>query len=537
MILGLLNAHLIQKKQLSTNLNGFVGFDLLSELVVEGDLCFEKDDMWQTAYQLSAWAAVKAPGLRTILLDGTVWGNYGASSMHELAYVMATANECISAMLDKGLSLENIIPRFQLNLNLGSNLFMEIAKVRAARLLWAELLSSYGAPAEMQKIWIHGVTAYFNKTMYDPYVNMLRTTTEGFSGVIGGVDSLEILPFDCTIRPDEEFSRRIARNQQIILKEEANLDKVIDPAGGCYYIETITAELAELAWKKLQSIEETGGMYHAIKSAVIQNELAKMAMERMQNVDKRKDIFVGINMFANPIEMPLDEGDAPCDCAYQEYLDKIEAYQQTKRAGVDKAIQDLQEHHKDIMVIDNITEALQLGATLDELFPSLYPNDWDLNAPDLLSCRATIGLEGLRERHTDYQQDNEIVLSVFLANMGDVPQHKARADFATGFLQVGGFYIAGNDGFKTVDEAVEAAVFSKAQAVCICSTDNTYPEIVPEFINKMKTKSPNMIYILAGYPTDMVDTYAKDGIDLFIHMRANLLDTLAVLGAKMGVEK
>jgi methylmalonyl-CoA mutase len=154
-----------------------------------------------------------------------------------------------------------------------------------------------------------------------------------------------------------------------------------------------------------------------------------------------------------------------------------------------------------------------------------------------LSCRATIGLEGLRERHTDYQQDNEIVLSVFLANMGDVPQHKARADFATGFLQVGGFYIAGNDGFKTVDEAVEAAVFSKAQAVCICSTDNTYPEIVPEFINKMKTKSPNMIYILAGYPTDMVDTYAKDGIDLFIHMRANLLDTLAVLGAKMGVEK
>lgn len=536
LILGLINTYLMKQKMLPSVLNGFIGFDLLSLLAVDGELLFEEKDMWQPMFQLSAWAANKAPRLRTILLDGTVWGNHGASATLELGYLIATANDYIKALLDKGMTIEQIAPRFQMNLTLGSNLFMEIAKVRAARLLWAELLASYGAPEALQKIWIHGVTSYFNKTIYDPYVNMLRTTTEGFSGVIGGVDSMEILPFDCTVRPDEEFSRRIARNQQIILQEEAHLDRVIDPAGGCYYIETITAQLAELAWKKMQSIEEAGGAYQAIKDAVIQNELTKLALSRMQNVDKRKDVFVGINMYANPLEQPLELGEEPCECEYKEHLDKITAIQATHRDGLEESLDVLAAKYQDALVIDAVSDTFLHGATLDELFVFLYPEDGDLDVPDLPGCRATIGLESLRERIVEYQQENKTVLSVFMANMGPIAQHKARADFAIGFLQVGAFYIAGNDGFASVDEAVDAAIFSKAQAVCLCSTDDTYPELVPQIVSKLKAAKPGIVCILAGYPTDMVETYKSHGIDIFIHIRANLFDTLKELVFKMGVE-
>lgn len=535
-ILGLINAYLTKNNIQKSKLNGFIGFDLLATLVEEGELPYTEGNKWDTYHQLCAWAAQNAPGLRTILLDGSFWGSCGASSSQELAYVFSAANEYIKAMLDKGMAIRDIVPRFQLNLTLGSNLFMEIAKVRAARLLWAELMKAYEVPEEMRMIWIHGVTSGFNKTMYDPYVNVLRTATESFSGVIGGIDSLEITPFDTTVRAETEFSRRIARNQQIILMEEAHLSKVTDPAGGCYYVEAITAKLAELAWDKLQSIEAQGGFYLAIKAGTLQTEVSKIALERKQNADKRKDVFVGVNMFANNLEQPLDDTDCQCQCDYLADYERVIAYQETARDGLDHALQKLEAGRQSDKTIELITDALQKGATLEEVADSLFEPEHDLSANTLSKCHATEELESLRNTITAYQQDKEMVLSVFLANMGPISQHKARADFAMGFLQVGGFYIANNDGFPKVKDAVEAALFSKAQAVCICSTDDTYPELVPQLIDQIKAKNPEMIFLLAGYPQEMVETYKQQGIDIFVHLRANALDTLTDLANRMGVK-
>jgi len=535
-ILGLINAYYKKTNVSTATLNGFIGFDLLAALVNDGELVLLEEDKWLSMYQMSIWAARNAPNLRTILLDGFFWSSRGADSLQELTYLISTANEYINAMLDMGLTIEQIAPRFQINLSLGSNLFMEIAKVRAARLLWAELMKAYGASKDMQKVWIHGVTSSFNKTMYDPYVNVLRTATESFSGVIGGVDSLEILPFDSLIRPDDEFSRRIARNQQIILQEEAHLDKVIDPAGGCYYIETLTSQLAQQAWKKMQSIEEKGGFYKAIKEGRIQGEVSKTALERMQNVDKRKDVVVGINMFANPLEQPLEKPSACCKCDLQDYYDKVISYQNSHRPGLDKALQKVSDHRKDKNVLIYITDAFLTGASLEEAFDHILPDEGNLKAETLPQCFATIGLESLRSEIVEYQQTNQKVLSVFLANMGPIAQHKARADFSLGFLQVGGFYVANNEGFASVDKAAEAALFSQAQVVCICSTDETYPELVPALVHKIKSEKPEMIFILAGFPQDMVETYKSQGIDIFIHIRANVLDTLTELAKLLGVK-
>jgi methylmalonyl-CoA mutase len=535
-ILGLFNAY-FQKYNISTpDIKGFIGFDLLASLVEDGELPYVEEEKWLPYYQMSVWATKNAPGLRTILLDGSFWGNRGADSLNELAYVISAANEYIKAMLDKGLSMEQIVPRFQINLTLGSNLFMEIAKVRAARLLWAELMKAYGVPESMRNIWIHGITSGFNKTVYDPFVNILRTSTESFSGVIGGVDSLEVLPFDTRIKPDEEFSRRIARNQQIILQEEAHLSKVTDPAGGCYYIETLTARLAELAWIKMQSIEELGGFGKSIKGGLIQAEATKIAHDRMQNVDKRRDVFIGVNMFANPLEQPLEATEACCKCELQAHYEKVMEAQDSHRPDLGKALHELSEHRKDEQAVNLITNAILAGATLEEAFDQILPAESSLSAEPLHLCYATMGLENLRNKITGYQQTNKTVLSVFLANMGPITQHKTRSDFSLGFLQVGGFYIANNEGFDTVKETVEAALFSKSQAVCICSTDDTYPELVPQLIAQIKAQKPDMVFILAGYPQDMVETYRQQGIDIFIHLRANALDTLTDLSKKMGVK-
>ncbi len=533
--LGLLAAYCKKKGIDYSDLRGCVGFDLIAALVEDGELPFCEEDKWQTLAQMSAWAAVHAPGLRTIIVDGTFWGNRGADSLSELAYVMSTAHEYINAMLEKGLTLEQIVPRFQINLSLGSNLFMEIAKVRAARLLWAELMQAYKAPAELQKVWIHGVTSEFNKTLYDPYVNILRTTTESFSGVIGGIDSLEVTPFDVRIRPDDEFSRRIARNQQIILQEEAHLSKVTDPAGGGYYVEKLTSQLAEKAWAKLQSIEAQGGFYKAVLAGQIQSETAQKASERKQNAEKRKDVYVGINMFANPLEQPLESSGANCMCDLLTHYEKVIAVEDSTRPGLEQALNELTENCKDIRVVEYLVEAFLMGATLEEAFDCIVPAEGCLKAPALPLAYVTEGLENLRTRVVDYQQTNKTVLSVFLANMGPISQHKARADFAQGFLQVGGFYVESNDGFDTVEKAVAAAIKAKAGTVCICSTDDTYPELVPQLIASIRKQKQDMIFILAGYPQDMVETYKQQGIDLFIHIRANALDTLKDLANRMGV--
>jgi methylmalonyl-CoA mutase len=286
----------------------------------------------------------------------------------------------------------------------------------------------------------------------------------------------------------------------------------------------------------MQSIEEKGGFYKQVQEGVIQSEAGRIALDRMQNVDKRKDVFVGVNMFANTLEQPLEQPEGHCKCDLQAYYEKVMEFQDSPRPGLETALNELSIHKDTDNMINNLVEAFVNDATLEEAFDQILPEEGNLKTESLHHCYAAMGLENLRCKVTDFQQSKKTVLSVFLANMGPIQQHKPRADFATGFLQVGGFYVAGNDGFATVKEAADAAVFSKSQTVCICSTDDTYQELVPQLVSSIKAMKPDMIFILAGYPQDMVATYKQQGIDIFVHLRANVLDTLSDLAKRMGVE-
>lgn len=456
-----------QQKDKIKDLPGSLAHDPIAEYARKGFLNQGWEAVWETLEKTVKTRIEAAPKMRAISLDGTVYESAGASSAQELGFVLASAIEYLRRFMEKGMDINQLSPLFQARLALGANFFMEIAKIRAFRMLWNEALKAFGAKADARKIWIHGKTGSFNKSRYDLYVNLLRTSTEGFSAVIGGVDSLEIDRFDAVVNPEaEEFAKRLARNQQLILGEEAHFSKVADPAGGCYYIENLTAELAAQAWKLMQEIEAEGGMLKCLESGKIHEMIASVANARLDAVHKRRDVFVGVNMYADPN-----------DEARPEVEDKI----------------------------NDSKAAVRLS---QGVLPRL---------------RAMATLEDFRVRIQKAKPE------VFLLTMGTIADYKARADFSAGFLQVGGFKTITGTGYTDIDSAVEAA--KNYQAVCICSTDAKYPELVPALSENLKGKT----LILAGYPKDMVDSYKKDGIDLFIHLRANVLDTLRELAKKMEV--
>src|SRR5690606_8722135 len=214
--------------------------------------------------------------IKTIGVNGLHFNNAGSNSVQELAFTLATAVEYLNEMIARGLKVDDVAKRIKFTFGIGSFYFMEVAKLRAARILWSKILEAFGVNEENRKTSIHCKTTRFNQTYFDPYVNMLRSTTEAFYAIVGGADSIHTNPFDESFNPSDNFSRRIARNTQIVLKEESHLDQVIDPAGGAYFVEKLTDDIANAAWKLFQSIEGKDGMINAIQSGFVQEEISKV---------------------------------------------------------------------------------------------------------------------------------------------------------------------------------------------------------------------------------------------------------------------
>ena len=261
-------------------LHGALNYDPLGVLSEYGELPRTLVQHWDEMASIAAWAGKNTPYFRTIGINGSLFAGAGANAVQEIAFSVAMAVEYLREMMKRGLHINSVATQIHFNLSAGANFFMEIAKFRAGRVIWQNIISAFGGDEEARKMIIHARTTTINKTKQDPYVNMLRTTTEAFSAITGSVESLHVGFFDETIRRPDEFSRRIARNQQIIIDEEAHLNAVIDPGGGSWYIEFLTAELNEQIWKQFQKIEEKGGYLAALKDNYIQSEITAVEIGR-----------------------------------------------------------------------------------------------------------------------------------------------------------------------------------------------------------------------------------------------------------------
>ena len=515
------------------NVRGIVGADPIGALVTDGKLPASLDSYYDSLAAAARWATVNAPHLRTVFVRSDVYSSGGANDVQEVAAVLAAATAYLRALCERGLTIDAAASQIAFAFSMGANFFLQIAKLRAVRPLWAQIVKAFGGNAEAQKMRIHARPALFFKTVYDPYVNMLRNTTEIFSGVVGGIDSFESAPFDEPIRKGDEFSRRIARNVQIMLQEEFGLLQPIDPAGGSWAVETLTRQMKEKIWAAFQGIEKEGGIAAALRAGTVQEGIAKVLADRFKNADLRRDRIVGNNMYPNMTETLLETRAEDTAALKAQRTKDIEAY-----------LSDIDTKHRDEALaafkadgsVQNAVEAALAGATIAELMAALTAGKGAETVAAIAPHRWSERFEALRRRTEDYKAAKDDNVKIFLANMGPIPQHKARADFTTGFLQVGAFEVLGNDGFKTVDEAAEAARASGADAVVICSTDATYPEIVPALAPKLHKVLPQARVFLAGAaPKDLLETYKEAGIDEYISVRANCYEILEGLQKQKGM--
>ena len=420
------------------------------------------------------------PRYRSISITGNLLNDAGAYSYQELGFSLSYGNQLLSALIGKGLAPSLVAKKIKFELGVGPNYFMEIAKFRAGRWLWAEVVNAYKPPCPpyiecentaadgtclcAAKMNIHASTSRFNQSLYDPYVNLLRTQTEAMSATIGAVDSLTVRPFDEAFETPTEFAERIAVNQQLLLKEEAHFDKVTDPSSGSYYIETLTVSLAEQAWKLFLETEEKG-FYETLKTGAVQDAIAASSDARFNAVANRKEILLGTNQYPNftetMAEKLADPQDHSCGCGTGD-----------KTALKPLAVRRLAEPFN----------TLRLATEKSGKTPK-----------------------------------------VFMLTIGNLAMRLARSQFSSNFFSCAGYRIIDNNGFPTVEDGVTAARNAGADVVVLCSSDDEYVELAPKAFDLLK--GGKEILVIAGAPACLDDLKAH-GIEHFIHVRSNVYETL-----------
>jgi methylmalonyl-CoA mutase len=302
---ALMVALMRRRHQPATRLRGCIEMDPLGVLAHEGTLAQSLEGAYREMAILTKWASKHATGLQTICVHSRAWHESGGNAVQELAFTLATAVEYLREMNNRELDVDTVAPRVRFAVTVGSNLFLEISKLRALRMLWARAVAALEGSQQSQRLSLHVRTSLWNKTVRDPYNNIVRATVEAFAGVLGGCDSLQVGAFDEVVRTPDDFSRRLARNTQLVLQKECHLTHVVDPAGGSWFVESLTSDLATRAWALFQEVERLGGMAAALRVEFPQKAVAATAAQKIQAVADKKQIIVGVNHYINAKETPL----------------------------------------------------------------------------------------------------------------------------------------------------------------------------------------------------------------------------------------
>ena len=466
----LLVAYFKEKGYDPEKIQGSVNFDPISKMLQKGK------DLSGIVAKGAELVKVLAPfpKFRCIAVNSLKLNNAGAYIYQELGYALAWGNYYLNALVEAGIPVDLAARKIKFNFGISSNYFMEIAKFRAARMLWADIVKAYGPTEECAcKMVAHAETSTFNLTLFDAHVNLLRTQTEAMSAAIAGVNSITVTPFDKVYETPNEFSERIARNQQLLLKEEAHLNRIVDAAGGSYYIENLTVAIAQQAWNLFLETEDAGGMLAAIQQGTVQDTVNASNKARHEAVSKRKEILLGTNQYPNFSERA--EGKMPVSCC----------------CGCG-------------------------GHENEAAFASL---NTDRAASEFEALRLQTEHSGKRPK-------------AFMLTIGNLAMRQARAQFSCNFLACAGYEVIDNFGFATVEEGAEAALKAQADIVVICSSDDEYAQYAVPAYELLKDK---VLFIVAGAPACIEELKAA-GIENFIHVRCNVLETLKSYNEKLGIK-
>ena len=449
---------------------GSVNYDAFKKPLVKG----KENSEWVEGAAAVLKAGQALPNYRVLAVNAFLFNNAGAYISQELGYALAWGNELMAKNTEAGFTADEVAKKIKFNLGISSNYFMEIAKFRAARWLWAEIVAAYKPACECAcKMVAHAQTSEWNMTVYDAHVNLLRSQTEAMSAALAGVDSITVRPFDKIYQTPDDFSERIARNQQLLLKEECHLDKVVDPSAGSYYVEVLTNSLADVAWKLFLEVEEKGGFSVAVNAGEIQNAVNASNVARKKAVATRREILLGSNQYPNFTEVAADKIQEKGSCCC---------------GG---------------------------GHCGEATIPAL---DFSRGASEFEALRMTTEKSGKTPK-------------VFMLTIGNLAMRLARSQFSANFFGCAGYKIIDNLGFDTVEAGVEAAVKAGAEIVVLCSSDDEYAEFAPAAYKALAGRAE---FVVAGAPACADDLKAQ-GIDQFVNVKSNVLETLKAFNAKLGI--
>jgi len=367
-----------QRKKAPACLSGCIEMDPLGVLSHEGCLPQSLEGAYREMAALLQWATDAAPHLQTICVHSRSWHEAGGHAAQELAFTLATGVEYLRQMDQRGLNAETVAPRMRFAVTVGTNFFMEIAKLRALRMLWAHVVAVAGGGEQAQKLSLHVRTSLWNKSTLDPHTNMLRTTVEALAGVLGGCNSMQVSAFDEVIRQPDDFSQRIARNTQLILQKECELGRVVDPAGGSWYVERITGELAELAWSLFQEVEKLGGMEAALRAGFPQKAVAATAAEKIKAAQDRRDSIIGANKYVNKKEVPLERPAQDMESFRQRRILHVVSHRTSLDDADDELVLNKLSQTIDsvgVKLVDICAEAAAAGATIGEIARAIRIHD------------------------------------------------------------------------------------------------------------------------------------------------------------------
>ena len=470
MLIGILADYFKGKGADLEKCKGSVNYDPFKKPLVKG----KENENWVEAAAAVLKAGAALPGYKVLAVNAFYFNNAGAYISQELGYALAWGNELLAKLTEAGLDATEVAKKIKFNFGISSNYFMEIAKFRAARWLWAEIVAAYKPACECAcKMVAHAQTSEWNMTVYDAHVNLLRSQTEAMSAALAGVDSITVRPFDKIYQTPDDFSERIARNQQLLLKEECHLDKVVDPSAGSYYVEVLTNSLADVAWKLFLEVEEKGGFSVAVNAGEIQNAVNASNVARKKAVATRREILLGSNQYPNFTEVAADKIQEKGSCCC---------------GG---------------------------GHCGEATIPAL---DFSRGASEFEALRMATEKSGKTPK-------------VFMLTIGNLAMRLARSQFSANFFACAGYKIIDNLGFDTVEAGVEAAVKAGAEIVVLCSSDDEYAEFAPAAYKALAGRAE---FVVAGAPACADDLKAQ-GIDQFVNVKSNVLETLKAFNAKLGI--
>jgi methylmalonyl-CoA mutase len=446
---------------------GVIATDIISSNIHKGKIVVEDSDSLNNWVDHIKEVHQSLPNIKTFLVDTTPYHNGGANAVQELAIALAEAIFYIEYMKNHEWKPEQTVNKMVFHFAIGGNFFMEIAKLRAFRTLWTTIGEAYELARDDQKVTVSAETSTFTKSTLDPFVNMLRSGNEAFAAILGGIDYLHVSPYDEVFQENGDFSARVSRNTQLVLREESHLDKVSDPAGGSYYIESLTNELVEKAWGLFQTIDAMGGIVEGLKSGWVQNEIKQVLNNRLHDVATKKQSVIGTNVYANLAEKVASS--------------------------------------------------------------KLNREETDMSITPIIPTRLSNVFEHLRERAFLLQSNGNTPVAG-LINLGKLKDHKTRADFVTSVLATAAIKAEWSQECRNLEDVKKFVQGTRFSYYCICGTDEAYKvysKLVGEWLKE--EYSSIKVDIAGKFSNEELEQLRVSGVEDSIHLNQNMIGKLTSL--------